>query len=48
MAYLYKGTTLKKLYTINTKQAVGTSGLTSMQNKTAYSAPVLSIAGLYA
>lgn len=46
MAYLYKGTTLKKLYTINTKQAVGTSGLTSMQNKTAYSAPVLSIAGL--
>lgn len=46
MAYLYKGTTLKKLYTINTKQAVGTSDLTSMQNKTAYSAPVLSITGL--
>lgn len=48
MAYLYKdkGTTLKKLYTINTKQAIGTSDLTSMQNKTAYSAPVLSITGL--
>ena len=46
MAYLYKGTTLKKLYTINTKQAVGTSDLTNMQNKTAYSAPVLSITGL--
>ena len=46
MAYLYKGTTLKKLYTINTKQAVGTSDLTGMQNKTAYSAPVLSITGL--
>lgn len=48
MAYLYKdkGTTLKKLYTINTKQAVGTSDLTSMQKKTAYSAPVLSITGL--
>ena len=46
MAYLYKGTTLKKLYTINTKQAVGTSDLTGMQNTTAYSAPVLSITGL--
>ena len=46
MAYLYKGTTLKKLYTINTKQAVGTSDLTGMQNTTAYSAPILSITGL--
>ena len=46
MIYLYQGETIKKLYTVDTKMAAGTTGATNEQAVNAFNVPIVTVKGL--
>lgn len=46
MIYLYQGETIKKLYTVDTKMAAGTTGATNEQAVNAFNVPIVTVKDL--